>query len=162
SSHAEGTHPGPQNLPVFHDFELAQKFAKEVNKPVFVDFTGHACQNCRKMEENTWGEPGIKEILRDQVVIVSLHVDDKTALPTSEQGVFEYAPGKTMEVNSIGNKWSLLQAKRYQSNTQPYYRMLGPNGEDLSNGSADYEHHSNAADFKKWLDEGLSLYKNSK
>jgi thiol:disulfide interchange protein len=161
-NNVEGTHPGPQNIPVFHDLEKAQAYAKSVNKPLFVDFTGYACQNCRKMEENTWGEPGIIEILRDQVVIVSLHVDDKTALPQSEQGVFEYAPGKTMEVLEIGHKWSLLQAKRYQTNTQPYYRMLGPNGEDLSNGSADYEHHKDAANFKSWLESGLSLYKAAK
>ena len=83
------------------------------------------------MEENVWGESGVLEILRDKVIIVSLYVDDKTSLPKEEQGVFEYAPGKTMEVTEIGHKWSLLQATRYQTNTQPYYRMLGPNGEDL-------------------------------
>ncbi|MFM7619536.1 MAG: protein-disulfide reductase DsbD family protein, partial [Bacteroidota bacterium] len=161
-SSLEGTHPGPQNIPVFHDLEKAQAYAKSVNKPLFVDFTGYACQNCRKMEENVWGEPGIIDILRDQVVIVSLYVDDKTTLPAAEQGVFEYAPGKTMEVKEIGHKWSLLQAKRYQTNTQPYYRMLGPNGEDLSNGSADYEHHKDPNNFKGWLDSGLSLYKAAK
>jgi thiol:disulfide interchange protein DsbD len=161
-SSLEGTHPGPQNIPVFHDLEKAQAYAKSVNKPLFVDFTGYACQNCRKMEENVWGEPGIIDILRDQVVIVSLYVDDKTTLPAAEQGVFEYAPGKTMEVMEIGHKWSLLQAKRYQTNTQPYYRMLGPNGEDLSNGSADYEHHKDPNNFKSWLDSGLSLYKAAK
>jgi thiol:disulfide interchange protein len=158
----EGSHPGPQNIPVFHNIEEAQSYAKSVNKPLFVDFTGYACQNCRKMEENVWGEPGIIDILRDRVVIVSLYVDDKTTLPPSEQGMFEYAPGKSMEVTEIGHKWSLLQAKRYQTNTQPYYRMLGPNGEDLSNGSADYEHHKDPVNFKSWLDSGLSLYQAAK
>ena len=67
-----------------------------------------------------------------------------------------------MEVTEIGHKWSLLQATRYQTNTQPYYRMLGPNGEDLSNGSADYEHHKSPQDFKSWLDTGLTLYKSAK
>jgi thiol:disulfide interchange protein DsbD len=158
----EGTQQGPQKIPVFHDLAKAQAYAKSVNKPLFVDFTGHACQNCRKMEENVWGESGILEILRDKVIIVSLYVDDKTALPKEEQGVFEYAPGKTMEVTEIGHKWSLLQATRYQTNTQPYYRMLGPNGEDLSNGSADYEHHKSPQDFKSWLDTGLTLYQSAK
>jgi thiol:disulfide interchange protein DsbD len=158
----EGTHPGPQKIPVFHDLVKAQAYAKSVNKPLFVDFTGYACQNCRKMEENVWGESGVLEILRDKVIIVSLYVDDKTSLPKEEQGVFEYAPGKTMEVTEIGHKWSLLQATRYQTNTQPYYRMLGPNGEDLSNGSADYEHHKSPQDFKSWLDTGLTLYQSAK
>ncbi|MFA9220562.1 MAG: protein-disulfide reductase DsbD family protein, partial [Sediminibacterium sp.] len=156
----EGTHPGPQKILVFHDLDKAQAYAKSVNKPIFVDFTGHSCQNCRKMEENVWGESGVLNILRDKVVIVSLYVDDKTELPKEEQGTFEYAPGKTMEVSEIGHKWSLLQAKRYQTNTQPYYRMLSPNGEDLSNGSADYEHHKNPEDFKKWLEEGLQAFNN--
>jgi thiol:disulfide interchange protein len=154
----EGTHPGPQKIPVFHDLDKAQAYAKSVNKPIFIDFTGHSCQNCRRMEDNVWGESGVLNILRDQVVIVSLYVDDKTELPKEEQGTFEYAPGKTMEVSEIGHKWSLLQAKRYQTNTQPYYRMLSPNGEDLSNGSADYEHHKNPEDFKKWLEEGLQAF----
>ena len=154
----EGTHPGPQKIPVFHDLDKAQAYAKSVNKPIFIDFTGHSCQNCRRMEDNVWGESGVLNILRDKVVIVSLYVDDKTELPKEEQGTFEYAPGKTMEVSEIGHKWSLLQAKRYQTNTQPYYRMLSPNGEDLSNGSADYEHHKNPEDFKKWLEEGLQAF----
>ena len=156
----EGTHQGPQKIPVFHDLDKAQAYAKSVNKPIFIDFTGHSCQNCRRMEDNVWGESGVLNILRDTVVSVSLYVDDKTELPKEEQGTFEYAPGKTMEVSEIGHKWSLLQAKRYQTNTQPYYRMLSPNGEDLSNGSADYEHHKNPEDFKKWLEEGLKAFNN--
>jgi len=155
--HAENPdmHLGPQNLQVFHDFDKAKAYAEKVNKPLFVDFTGHACVNCRKMEEKVWGEPGIIEILRKKMVIVSLYVDEKTELPKSDQGVFEYAPGKTMNVTQVGHKWSLLQAKRYKSNTQPYYRMIGKNDQDLSNGSADYEHNGTTKDFQSWLEAGL-------
>ena len=151
-------HLGPQNIMVFHDLEKAEAYAKEVHKPLFVDFTGHACVNCRKMEEKVWGEPGILEILRDKMVIVSLYVDEKTALPTSEHKELEYAPGKKMKITQVGHKWSYLQTTRYKSNTQPYYRLLGPTNEDLDIGSADYEHHGNAADFKAWLDKGLLEY----
>ena len=157
----EDRHLGPQNIMVFHDFDKAQVYAKEVNKPLFVDFTGHACVNCRKMEEKVWGEPGILEILRDKMIIVSLYVDEKTALPSSEHKELEYAPGKKMKITQVGHKWSYLQATRYKSNTQPYYRLLGPKGEDLDIGSADYEHHGNAADFKAWLEKGLEEYKNT-
>ncbi|MCF8330179.1 MAG: thioredoxin family protein [Crocinitomicaceae bacterium] len=151
-------HLGPQNIMVFHDLDKAEAYAKEVNKPLFVDFTGHACVNCRKMEEKVWGEPGIIEILRDKMVIVSLYVDEKTPLPASEHKVLEYAPGKTMKITQVGHKWSYLQTTRFKSNTQPYYRLLGPKGEDLDIGSADYEHHGNTEDFKAWLEKGLGEY----
>ena len=161
NSHSENNdmHLGPQNIMVFHDLEKAEAYAKEVHKPLFVDFTGHACVNCRKMEEKVWGEPGILEILRDKMVIVSLYVDEKTALPASEHKELEYAPGKKMKITQIGHKWSYLQTTRYKSNTQPYYRLLGPQNEDLDIGSADYEHHGNATDFKAWLEKGLEEYK---
>jgi len=160
NSHTENNdmHLGPQNIMVFHDLEKAEAYAKEVHKPLFVDFTGHACVNCRKMEEKVWGEPGILEILRDKMVIVSLYVDEKTALPASEHKELEYAPGKKMKITQVGHKWSYLQTTRYKSNTQPYYRVLGPKNEDLDIGSADYEHHGNAADFKAWLEKGLLEY----
>jgi thiol:disulfide interchange protein len=161
NSHPENNdmHLGPQNIMVFHDLEKAEAYAKEVQKPLFVDFTGHACVNCRKMEEKVWGEPGILEILRDKMVIVSLYVDEKTALPATEHKELEYAPGKKMKITQIGHKWSYLQTTRYKSNTQPYYRLLGPQNEDLDIGSADYEHHGNATDFKAWLEKGLEEYK---
>ena len=161
NSHSENKdmHLGPQNIMVFHDFDKAEAYAKEVNKPLFVDFTGHACVNCRKMEEKVWGEPGIIEILRDKMVIVSLYVDEKTPLPASEHKELEYAPGKTMKITQVGHKWSYLQITRFKSNSQPYYRLLGPKGEDLDIGSADYEHHGNTEDFKAWLEKGLAEYK---
>jgi len=158
----EGTHLGAQGLFVFHDMEEGIAYAKKIGKPVFLDFTGHACVNCRKMEEGVWGEKGVIDIMRDEVVIVSLYVDDKTELPKEEQRTVEVAPGKTMDLKTIGNKWSYTQGVKYKTSAQPYYRMLGPNGEDLDNGSADYEHHGNKDDFKAWLDEGLKLYKKAK
>lgn len=158
----EGTHLGAQGLYLFHDLEEGLAYAKKVGKPAFLDFTGWACVNCRKMEENVWGEPGVYEIMKDEVVIISLYVDEKAELPKEEQKEVEFAPGKTRMLKTVGNKWSYYQTKNYKTNTQPYYRMLGPNGEDLANGSADYENHGNAEDFKAWLDEGLKLYKKAK
>lgn len=158
----EGTHLGAQGLFLFHDLDEGLAYAKEVGKPAFLDFTGWACVNCRKMEENVWGEPGVIDIMRDDVVIISLYVDEKAELPKEEQVEVEFAPGKTRTLRTVGNKWSFYQTKNYKTNTQPYYRMLGPNGEDLSNGSADYEHHGNAEDFKAWLEEGLKQYNAAK
>lgn len=159
-AHIEGedTHPGPHNLPLFHDYDKALAYAQKVGKPLFIDFTGKACVNCRKMEGNVWGKPGVIDILRDKVVIVSLYVDDKTKLPKAEHKTVEYAPGKFKEITQIGHKWSYFEASKYKKNTQPYYVMIGPNGEDLSNGGADYEHHGKTSLFKKWLDEGMLAY----
>ena len=157
----ENTHSGPQGLPVFHDLEEGLAYAKSVNKPSFLDFTGHACINCRKMEEKVWGEEGVFNILRDSVVIISLYVDDKRPLPDDQHFEEEISPGKVINVTTIGDKWSAYQAKKYKSLSQPYYRMLDKNGDDLSNGSADYLNHGNKQDFLKWLRTGLEQFKRS-
>jgi thiol:disulfide interchange protein DsbD len=114
------------------------------------------------MEENVWGEPGVIDIMQNDVVIISLHVDDKEELSAAEKIEVEYAPGRFRTLETVGNKWSTLQTTKYKTNTQPYYIMLGPNGEDLPNGSADFENHGSADLFKEWLDEGLKLYKEAK
>ena len=157
----ENTHSGPQGLPVFHDLDEGLAYAKSVNKPTFLDFTGHACINCRKMEEKVWGEEDVINILRDSVVIISLYVDDKRELPEDQHSEQEIAPGKIINVTTIGDKWSAYQAKTYKSLSQPYYRMLDKNGDDLSNGSADYLNHGNRQDFLQWLRKGLKQYKRS-
>ena len=154
----EDTHPGPHKLPLFDDFDKALTYSKKVGKPLFIDFTGKACVNCRKMENTVWGKPGVIEILRNKVVIVSLYVDDKKKLPKKEHKTVEYAPGKFKKITQVGHKWSYFEQSRYKTSTQPYYRMLGPNGEDLSNGAADYLHHGTAKKFKAWLEAGLSAY----
>lgn len=158
----EGMHLGPQNIPVFHDYDLALAYAKKVNKPLFVDFTGHNCVNCRRMEESVWGEPGIVDRLKNDVVIVSLHVDERIDLPKSEIRTVELAPGKTKTLTTTGDKWMYKQISEYKVTAQPFYVMVTPNGENLANGSADYEHHSKPASFKSWLDEGMELFKEKK
>ena len=160
-AHNENTHNGPQGLPVFHDLEEGLAYAQKNNKPTFLDFTGYACINCRKMEEKVWGEQGVLNILRDSVVIISLYVDDKRPLPENEHAEVEIAPGKVINVTTIGDKWSAYQAKKYKALSQPYYRMLDIKGNDLSNGSADYINHGNKEDFISWLREGLKEFKTS-
>jgi thiol:disulfide interchange protein DsbD len=154
----EGTHVGPQGIPAFLDIEEGLAYAKKVGKPVFLDFTGKACVNCRRMEEGVWGEPGVIEILKNDVVLVSLYVDDKRDLPEDEQFEVE-ENGKTIKITTIGKKWSHYQSSKYKVNTQPYYLILDENGNEVGNGSADYENHGNVDAFKKWLEEGLELYK---
>jgi thiol:disulfide interchange protein DsbD len=154
-----GTHLGPQNIQVFHDLEKAKAYALKVGKPLFVDFTGHNCVNCRKMEESVWGEPGIIDHLKEDVVIASLHVDERVDLPKAEQKTVELVPGKFKKLVTTGDKWMYMQIKEYKISTQPYYVMLDENGKQLANGSADYQNHRDPDTFKQWIEKGLSLYK---
>ncbi len=155
----EGTHLGPQNIMVFHEYDKALAHAKKVNKPLFVDFTGHNCVNCRKMEQSVWSEPGIIDILQDEVVIVSLHVDERTLLPEEERKTVKYPDGRTVDLRTVGQKWMFKQISEYEVTAQPYYILQDTEGNDLSNGSADYENHREVAAFKKWLEDGLRDFK---
>lgn len=146
-------HLAEHGLMVFHDYDKGVAYAKEVGKPVLLDFTGYACVNCRRMEAKVWGDGSVLPIMKNDVVMISLYVDDNTVLPKDEQ---------TDDVTTYGNKWSKFQAETYKINSQPYYRMLGSNGEDLDNGSADYMNHGNPEAFNVWLKEGLELYEKGK
>lgn len=156
--HVDGMHLGPQNIQVFTDYEKAKAYAEKVGKPLFVDFTGHTCVNCRKMEQDVWGQPGIIDYLRDDVVIASLHVDEKVDLPKSEQTKVTI-DGRVNDVVTVGDKYRVMQMKEYNISAQPYYVMLGKDGKQIPIGPASYETHSNPDDFKKWLEDGLKAYK---
>jgi thiol:disulfide interchange protein DsbD len=156
-THEEGMHEGVHGIMMFDDYDKALAYAKKVNKPLMLDFTGWGCQNCRKMEETVWVGPDVLDILKNKVVVASLYVDEKKELPASEHKELEYAPGEKMSITQVGHKWAFLQMSRYKSNSQPHYRMLTPDGKDLGNGPADFEHHGNIPAFKKWLEDGLKL-----
>jgi thiol:disulfide interchange protein len=111
----------PLNLDVFFDYDQALAYAKQTNKPLLIDFTGHSCVNCRKMEAVVWSNPEVLKRLNNDFVLLSLYVDDKTILPTSEQYVSKFS-GRN--VKTIGNKWSDLQATRFNTNSQPYYVII--------------------------------------
>ncbi|WP_306640862.1 protein-disulfide reductase DsbD family protein [Sanyastnella coralliicola] len=128
----DGDHEGIH--PEFMDFDEAMAHAKEVNKPLLVDFTGWACVNCRKMEETVWTDPTVAETIKNDFVLVSLYVDDKNSLPEEKQGVFTFeSTGKTKRIRTIGNKWATFQNHYFNNNSQPYYVMLSPDGELLGN-----------------------------
>jgi thiol:disulfide interchange protein DsbD len=156
---APGMHIGPQNIPVFHDYDQALAYAQKVNKPLFVDFTGRNCVNCRKMEESVWGEPGVIEHLKNDLVIVSLHVDERTELPKKDQVTVEFMPGKKQVLKTVGDKWMYKQISEYNITAQPYYVLQTPEGKDIPVGSADYENHSNPTKFAAWLKSGMKAFK---
>ena len=152
----EGQHLGPQGIMAFHDYEEGLAYAMSVNKPVMLDFTGKACVNCRKMEQGVWSDSQIKSILKNDVVLVSLYVDDRKKLAEEDQYVTTLA-GKTKKVRTIGDKWMVLQANTYKTNSQPYYVMLGSNGKPLLE-NANYQDYGTIDLFKDWLSRGLAVF----
>lgn len=149
----EGAHLGPHGLVAFLDYEKGMAYAKLVNKPVLLDFTGHACVNCRKMEEKVWSDPAVLSVLKNEVVLISLYVDDKRELP-KEEHYFSEITGKN--IRSIGNKWSEFQIKKYQANAQPYYVLLNHKGDNLNEHTA---YNPNINDYLTWLKEGINNFK---
>ncbi|MWB94987.1 DUF255 domain-containing protein [Flavobacterium sp. GA093] len=118
----------PLNLNVFFDYEEGIEYGKKVGKPVMLDFTGHACVNCRKMEASVWSDKDVHKLLNEELIIIQLYVDDKTELPQAEQFVSSFS-GKN--IRTIGNKWSDFQASKFNSNSQPHYVLLDPSNEEI-------------------------------
>ncbi len=143
----------PLNLDAFFDYDEGMAYAKTVHKPIIIDFTGHACVNCRKMEANVWSDKQVYQRISHDYVLIQLYVDDKTDLSKEEQTA--NTQGKS--IKTIGKKWSDLQAEKFQANSQPFYVLLDDNGSVLVPPSgADYD----PARYLKFLDSGLSAFKN--
>jgi thiol:disulfide interchange protein DsbD len=118
----------PYGLDAFYDYEEGLAYAKQQNKPVLLDFTGWSCTNCRKMEASVWADPEVLKRLKEDYVLISLYVDDKTELPESEQYVSKFS-GK--QIRTIGQKWSDFQASTFGTNSQPYYVIVDASGKQL-------------------------------
>jgi len=142
----------PHDILAFNDYDKGVAYAKEVNKPIMIDFTGWACVNCRKMEQNVWPKDKILSILKKDVVLISLYVDDKRSLPEGEK----YTSKETgKKIKTIGNKWSDLQIKRFKANAQPFYVLMDLDEKNL-NKPVGYT--PDAADFTAWLEDGISKF----
>ncbi|MCZ4317681.1 thioredoxin family protein [Aequorivita viscosa] len=148
----EGAHLGPHDILAFHDYETGLAYAKKVGKPVLVDFTGHACVNCRKMEERVWSEPKILKLLNQDVVLISLYVDDKRPLPKDENFISEIS-GKKLKY--IGQKWSEFQILRYKANAQPFYVLMDHNEENLIDPVG---YTPDIEEYYSWLQEGTAAF----
>ncbi|RZL02575.1 MAG: DUF255 domain-containing protein, partial [Pedobacter sp.] len=106
------------------DYDQGLKMAKEQNKPMLIDFTGYACVNCRRMEENVWTQPDVYKLLQDKFIIVSLYVDDKKKLPVKEQFTYTTKDGLKKEISSVGDKWATFQTENFKNNSQPWYAVM--------------------------------------
>ena len=151
---AEGGHAGHVEAR-FDDYDEGLAAARAEGKPMLLDFTGWACVNCRKMEEQVWSNPKVAKMLTEDVVLVSLYVDDRKALPEEEHRVEKYG-GKDFRIRTVGNKWSYLQASQFDRNAQPFYVMIDHDGEHVG-GSAGYDPDPSL--FLDFLEEGLAEFK---
>jgi thiol:disulfide interchange protein DsbD len=149
----EGAEFGPHNIIAFTDYEQGMAYAKQVGKPVMIDFTGHACVNCRKMEDNVWSDQEVQKILKGDLVLISLYVDDKRELPENEK-IISQLTGK--KIKYIGQKWSEFQTITYKTNAQPFYVLVDTDGKSLNEPSA---YNPDVAEYLTWLKSGLSLFK---
>ena len=141
----------PLGINCFKDFQTGLDFAKDLKKPILIDFTGWACVNCRKIEENVWTRPEIFKILNEEIVLISLYVDDKTPLNDNEKFDVKFNDGSSRLISNIGQKWSTFQALNFKSVSQPYYVLIDPDLKIL-NPPIQY---TNAIEYKAWLEDGL-------
>ena len=137
----------------FDDYESGMAYAKKVNKPVMIDFSGFGCVNCRKMEASVWTDPKVKQMLENDYVLITLMVDDKTKLP---QPIEIQENAKTRKLKTIGDKWSYLQRSKFGSNAQPFYILLNDEGQPLG---PSYAFNEDVSKYIQFLQNGLKEFK---
>jgi thiol:disulfide interchange protein DsbD len=144
----------PHDILAFNDYDKGLAYAKTVGKPVMIDFTGWACVNCRKMEQNVWVEPNVLAKLKNDIVLISLYVDQKTGFSDGEAPDSKLRPGK--KLRNVGQKWSELQTIKYKTNTQPYYVLMD---HDENNLNTPVAYTPDADEYFTWLRDGIDKFK---
>ena len=145
----------PLGLNCYDDFEEGLAAAKETNKPILLDFTGWACVNCRKMEENVWSEPDIYQLLKEDYILISLYIDDnEKELPIAQQFDFLKKNGKVKRIETVGDKWSTFQVINFKNASQPFYVLLSPDLEVLNSS----QQYTDRDTYYNWLQEGLKNF----
>ena len=147
------------NLNCTKDYETGLKMAKEQNKLILLDFTGYACVNCRRMEEKVWTDPEVYKVLKEKYIIISLYVDDKNLLPSSQRFTYTGKNGLERKIRSVGDKWSTFETENFRENSQPLYAILNTD-EVLLSHPAPYT--PSAKDYLQWLQCGVNVVDNKK
>ena len=143
----------PNNFDCFKDLKQGVAYAQKVNKPILLDFTGYACVNCRKMEEHVWPKPAIKSYFENDYVLISLYVDDKQELPEDQKLTVKRLGGGARVLENYGHKWAHFQTQFFQSNSQPYYVLVSPDGKTVLNAPVGYTPDED--EYKAFLECGL-------
>ena len=151
-----GAELNKHGLIVFTDYEKGLAYAKEVKKPILLDFTGHACVNCRKMENSVWTDASVSKILKNEVVLISLFADDKRDLPKDQQFV---SKSTGSEIITIGDKWTDFMITKYKTNTQPLYVLVDLDGNNLNNVTPTTSYDPDVKLYESWLKQGIANFK---
>ena len=136
----------------FSDYETGMAYAKQVGKPVMIDFSGYGCVNCRKMEASVWTDANVKATLDNDYVLITLMVDEKTALP---EPIEVEEAGKKIKLRTVGDKWSYLQRMKFGANAQPFYVLLDNEGKPLA---SSYAYNEDVPAYMEFLKAGLAEY----
>lgn len=150
-----GLFHAPENIDAFYDYDEGMAYAKKVNKPVLLDFTGWSCTNCRKMEASVWSDPEVLTRLKNDYILISLYVDDRTVLSESERYISKVS---AKAIHTLGQKWSDLQEAQFNTNAQPFYVVLTPDGQPAAESKA---FDLNVKAYTSFLDKGIAAVKNS-
>jgi len=152
---------GPTGVlqPIHNKYEEALEIAKKENKPVLIDFTGWACVNCRRMEENIWPDEVVDSLMRKEFVVVSLYVDERKKLPLPDQTVVKLVNGTEKSIVTVGDKWSTFQTENFGATSQPQYAIITPDQQALTKTKF---YTDNADEFAAWLQCGLDAFQKSK
>lgn len=157
-------HPNdcPNGLNCYHEFEAAQEDAIENQKPILIDFTGHACTNCRRMEDNVWSQKEVFDLINDGYILASLYVDDRKELKKDAQGEITIpltdGTKKQKKIITVGDKWATFESLQFGKVSQPFYVLISPDGKLLTNPVG---YTPDASEYAKWLKCGLDAYEKS-
>lgn len=143
------------SLEPLRDYEEALALAKKENKPLLIDFTGWACVNCRRMEENVWTNPEVLDLMKNKYVVVSLYVDERKVLPAAQQQTFKTKTGVEKQIITVGDKWATFQSENFNAVAQPQYAIIGLDEKALTKTKG---YTPTAAEFKLWLECGLETF----
>ena len=145
----------PLGLNCYKDFDEGLAVSKLQNKPILLDFTGWACVNCRKMEENVWSDPKVYSLLKNEYILISLYVDDnEKELPKEAQFTFLKDNGKTKEIKTVGDKWATFQVVNFNNTSQPFYVLMSHELEILNSP----QQYTDIATYQNWLETGLKNF----
>ncbi len=142
--------------PIKNDYEKALAKAKAEGKPLLIDFTGWACVNCRRMEEKVWTNDVVNKLMKDEFVVVSLYVDEKTKLPSTGQTVFTTATGNAKSIITVGDKWATFQTENFGATSQPQYAIISTDEKALTRTKF---YTPSPSEFADWLKCGLAAMK---
>ena len=145
----------PLSLNCIKDFDEGKSESLENNKPILLDFTGWACANCRRVEENTWSEPKVYDMINNEFILISLYVDDRSDLNQDQIIILTDKNGNEKTLKKVGEKWSAFQTINFKNNSQPYYVLLSPNLEVLNKPIQ----YTDTDTYQSWLSEGLENFK---